>query len=291
MKILVIGDAILDKYIWGAIRRQSPEDASVPIVDFVDQEFRLGGCLNVAANIKSLSKRGNEIFVSSIMSEYTANLLKEKKISYDEIVLKTKEEKKPHERELIKERIVNSQTAKQIIRIDNREKFSEADLQRYKNKCYYYNFVEFDAIVVSDYNKGLIDNAMIKRLEKVECPVFVDTKKKDLSLWKNIKNCYVKINSKEYANSINSATLNNLIVTEGDKGCSYYKLGHLDSFYKTDKTEAADVVGAGDVFLAGFTVRFLESSDIPDAMKFANKAATLSVGKFGTVEVTRNEIR
>ena len=109
MKILVIGDAILDKYIWGAIRRQSPEDATVPVVDFVDQEYRLGGCLNVAANVKSLSKRGVEVFVSSIMSDYTGNLLKEKKISYDEIVLKTKEEKKPHERELIKTRIVNSE--------------------------------------------------------------------------------------------------------------------------------------------------------------------------------------
>lgn len=291
MKILVIGDAILDKYIWGAIRRQSPEDASVPVVDFVDQEYRLGGCLNVAANVKSLSKRGVEVFVSSIMSDYTGNLLKEKKISYDEIVLKTKEEKKPHERELIKTRIVNSETAKQIVRLDNREKFSDSDLQRYKNKCYYYNFIEFDAVVVSDYMKGLIDNEMIKRLEKLQIPVFIDSKRKNLAMWKNIKNCYVKINSKEYASSVSSSELENLIVTEGDKGCSYYKAGHLDSFYKTDKTEDADVVGAGDVFLAAFAVAFLEKRPISECLKFANKAATLSVGKFGTVEVLRNEIR
>jgi bifunctional ADP-heptose synthase (sugar kinase/adenylyltransferase) len=56
MKILVIGDAILDRYIWGSIKRQSPEDSSVPVVDFVDEEYRLGGCLNVAANIKAISK-------------------------------------------------------------------------------------------------------------------------------------------------------------------------------------------------------------------------------------------
>lgn len=291
MKILVIGDAILDKYIWGSIRRQSPEDPSIPIVDFVDQEVRLGGCLNVAANIKTLSKRGNEIFVSSIMSEYTANILKDKKISYDEIVLKTKEEKKPHERELIKTRIVNADSAKQIVRLDNREKFSDADLQRYKNKCYYYNFVEFDAVVVSDYNKGLIQQSMIERLEKLDIPIFVDTKKSDLAIWKKIKNCYVKINSKEYENSINASELDNLIVTEGDKGCSYYKRGLLDSFYKTDAAQAADVVGAGDVYLAGFVVALLERRPIPDCLKFANKAATLSVGKFGTVEVLRNEIR
>ncbi len=291
MKILVIGDAILDRYIWGCIKRQSPEDAAIPVVDFVDEEYRLGGSLNVAANIRSLSKRTFQVFVSSIISDYTASILKDKKISYDDIVLKTKEEKNPHVRELIKTRIVNSINAKQIIRLDNREKFSDADIQRYKNKCYYSNFIEFDAIVVSDYDKGLIDDSVIKRLEKVECPVFVDTKKKNLSLWKNIKNCYVKINSKEFSESSLASELENLIVTNGDQGSSYYKNGLLDSFYKTNEVIEADVVGAGDVYLSAFVVGFLENKDIPECLKFANKVAAVSVTKFGTCEVSRSEIR
>lgn len=290
MKILIIGDAILDRYVWGMIKRQSPEDASVPVVDFVEEEYRLGGCLNVAANIKSLAKRTFQVYVSSIMSEYTANLLRDRKISYDEIVLKTKEEKKPHNRELVKLRIVNSLNAKQIVRLDNREKFSESDIQRYKNKCYYSNFIDFDAVVVSDYEKGLIDSALIKKLEKLDCPVFVDTKKKDLSIWKNIKNCYVKINSKEFENSKRCLTLENLIVTEGEKGSSYYKKGILDSFYKTDKVEEADVVGAGDCYLAAFAIGILEKKEIGECLKFANKAASLSVTKFGTSIVERSEL-
>lgn len=289
-KILVIGDGILDRYIWGAIRRQSPEDPSIPVVDFVDEEYRLGGAYNVAANIKSLSKRTFQTYVSSIMSDYTASLLKERKITYDEIVLKTKEDKNPHVRELIKTRIVDAINAKQIVRLDNREKFSESDIQRYKNKCYYSNFIEFDAIVVSDYDKGLIDEHIINKLEKVECPVFVDTKKKDLGIWKNIKNCYVKINSKEYENSINAHQVDNLIVTLGSNGSSYYKKRLLDSLYKSEKVEDADVVGAGDCYLAGFVIASLEGKEIGDCLKFANKVASLSVSKFGTTIVERNEL-
>lgn len=290
MKILVIGDAILDRYIWGSIKRQSPEDPSIPIVDFVEEEYRLGGCLNVAANIKALSKRKNEVYVSSVLSDYTASILKEKKIFYDEIVLKTKEDKAPHLRELTKTRIVNSLNAKQIVRLDNRERFSESDIQRFKNKCYYHNFIDFDAIVVSDYEKGLIDDSIIKRLHNVDCPVFVDTKKKNLSIWKNIKNCYVKVNSNEFNNSVKAAELPNLIVTEGERGSSYYKDGLLDSFYKTDSVEDADVVGAGDCYLAGFVVAFLDNKDIGESLKFANKVASASVKKFGTTIVERSDL-
>jgi D-beta-D-heptose 7-phosphate kinase/D-beta-D-heptose 1-phosphate adenosyltransferase len=290
MKILVIGDAILDRYVWGLIKRQSPEDSTVPVVDFVDEEYRLGGCLNVAANIKALGKRKTEVYVSSILSDYTASLLKERKIGYDEIVLKTKDDKIPHVRELIKTRIVNSMNAKQIVRLDNKEKFSESDIMRFKNKCYYHNFVGFDAIVVSDYEKGLIDESIINGLLKVHCPVFVDTKKKDLSIWKNIKKCYVKVNKSEYENATKCPDLENLIVTEGGAGSSYFKKGLLDSFYKITSVEDADVVGAGDVFIAGFVVAFLENKEIGECLAFANKVAALSVTKFGTSIVERNEI-
>jgi bifunctional ADP-heptose synthase (sugar kinase/adenylyltransferase) len=218
-------------------------------------------------------------------------MLKDRKISYDEIVLKTKEDKSPHVRGLIKTRIVDSTNAKQILRLDNREKFSDSDIQRYKNKCYYSNFIDFDAIVVSDYNKGLIDNIIIEKLEKVECPVFVDTKKKDLSIWKNIKKCFVKINSKEYENSHASNEVENLIVTNGENGSAYYQRGLLNSLFKTDEVEGADVVGAGDVYLAAFVVASLEGKEIGDCLKFANKAASISVKSFGTTIVERNDLK
>jgi rfaE bifunctional protein kinase chain/domain len=285
------GDSIIDHYLYGIIKRQSPEDPAVPVVDFVEEEYKPGGALNVATNIKTLSKRGATVYVSSIFSDFTTLMLKQKKLFYDEKVLSAKDDKKPHPRELIKTRIVNSETGKQLVRIDNREKFSESDLQRYKNKCYYNKFVEFDAIVVSDYNKGLIDEALIKSLAEVKCPVFVDTKKKDLSIWKNIEKCFIKINSKEFQNSQKAHEVKHLIVTEGDRGSAYYQEGVLDSFYKTDKVEDADVTGAGDVFLSAFVVAYLENEPMDECLRFANKAALISVKKYGTSEVSRNEVQ
>lgn len=290
-KILVIGDGIIDEYVWGIIKRQSPEDSSIPVVDFVEREYKLGGALNVASNIKSLSKKQNEIFVSSVFSDFTSKILKDKGIFYDEPVLKTKIDNKPHERELIKTRIINSENARHLLRIDNREAFSESDLLRYKNKCSYYNFIGFDAIVVSDYNKGLIDSTIMEKLESLTCPIFVDTKKNDLSIWKNIKDCYVKINSKEFNNSKNHKELKNLIVTEGEMGCSVYKFGMPIASYKAIKQDEADVVGAGDCFIAGLVVATMEGKALEESLKFATKVATISVTKFGTSEVFRSEVK
>ena len=165
MKILIIGDAMIDHYVYGVVNRQSPENLNIPIVDYVQEEYRLGGALNVAANLRSLSKKQNEVYVSSIISNFTANLLNGAGMFYDEIVLlQTMQIDKPHERELIKTRIIKSDDFTQLIRIDNRETFSESDLQRYRNKCFYHNFIGFDAIVVSDYNKGTIDDSLIAKL-------------------------------------------------------------------------------------------------------------------------------
>jgi len=281
---------MLDEYIFGTIKRQSPENQNIPIVDYVDKEIRLGGAFNVAANLWSLSKKNGEVFVSSIISDFTANLLKEAGIFYDEIVLDTSYHKKPHERELIKTRIIKSDDATQLLRIDNREKFAAGDLQRYKNKCYYHNFVGFDAIAVSDYCKGVVDDSIIKKLSAVTCPVFVDTKKPDLSIWKNIPNCYIKINSKEFENSKNFEKTKKLIVTQGKKGSSYYENGLLDSRYNTDEVVSEDVTGAGDVFFAEMILSIMEGFPIGETMKRANKAATISCTLFGTSVIDRIEI-
>lgn len=289
-KILVIGDGMLDEYIVGNINRNSPEDENAPIVDVSEKEIRLGGAFNVAANLKSLSKKGTQIFVSSIMSEYTAAILNSKKINYDEIVLKNKHSKIPHEGELLKTRIINGTTGKQIARLDNKLLFDEADIQRYKNKCYYSNFVDFDIIVVSDYNKGIIDSKMIEKLSNTNIPVFIDSKKSDLSIWKNIPRCYVKINSKEFKHSINAKDCEHLIVTKGSEGAEYFHKGLLNSFYKTSKVEDADVVGAGDCFLAGLVVAYSEGNEFDKCLEFANKVAAASVRELGTIEVKRHEI-
>lgn len=290
MKFLVIGDVIIDQYIYGLVNRQSPEDPTVPIVDFVTEEYRLGGAANVAANIKTLSQLKDEVYISSIISNFTANLLKEKKISYDAITLES--EKEPHRRELIKTRICHSEDHKQFLRLDNNLAFSDSDIQRYTNKCYYYNGKEFDAVIISDYKKGLINNFIISKLKDINCPIFIDTKNPDLSIWDELHNCIIKINDKEYKKCISMSKKHRLVVTRGKNGAEL-RQPLLKSIIPFPLSPVeGDVTGAGDVFLAGLVVDYMENGNLlPEAINFANKAARKSVEKFGTTEVKRSEVK
>lgn len=293
VKYLIIGDSIVDRYVYGFISRQSPEDPSIPVVDFVEEEYMLGGCLNVAANIKSLShKFKDDVYVSSVMSDFTANLLKNKGIFYDLLVLNSKA--RPHDREMVKTRIVHSETHKQLLRIDNRLRFSSGDVARYKNKCSFYEGIDFDAIIVSDYNKGLIDDFILQKLKQFKGPIFIDTKKQDLSLWNDLENCFIKLNNHEYEKS-SKITRHPLIVTKGPNGAELHwqkppTRGWITTSFPTEAVEKADVIGAGDSFLAGLVVSYMETQDLHKSVEFANKVASISVKKFGTCEVRRDEV-
>lgn len=289
MKILIIGDGIIDKYTFGNINRMSPEDETVPVVDMSESEYRLGGAYNVAANIKALSP-ASEVFVSTIMSNYTQSQLKSKGIS-------TKELKKSNEMlaltspsngELVKERIVNLKTRKQIVRIDNRQRFTEKEVQNWKI-TFPFILKEYDAIVISDYNKGIVDEFILNLLAHYKGTVFIDSKKHDLSLFSKIENCVVKINAHEAAKASNENKLKNLIVTHGKEGCTLYSKGTLVKNYTTLQVEDnAEVTGAGDVFLSAFAVRYMETYDFDESISFANKAAMISVLCFGTSVVSRD---
>lgn len=298
MKILVIGDLLVDHYIYGLIKRQSPEDPTIPVVDYVEEEYKLGGAGNVACNIKALVRPKDDVYISSVLSRFTASMLKKKKIYYDDIVLdpSLKKSSEPHKRELIKTRIIESESHRQIMRLDNRSRFSEGDIQRYKNKCYFYNAKKFDAVVVSDYNKGLIDEDIIERLahEDLKCPIFIDTKNPDMSRWKHIrhKNVIFKVNQKEW-NAIKVQHPHEMfpfVVTSSEDGARYIK-NNNNHHFPTEPVANGSVIGAGDVFLAALVVKYLETDgDLFGAIVYANKVAKKSVQKFGTCEVKRNEI-
>jgi bifunctional ADP-heptose synthase (sugar kinase/adenylyltransferase) len=151
----------------------------------------------------------------------------------------------PNSDEIIKTRIMNIDTNKQILRIDDKVSF---DREHIENHTLDFSFLcakhSFSAIVVSDYQKGIVNEELIKYLELSKVPVFVDTKKKDLSVFKNIKNCYIKVNSKEFENAQNKELIKHLIKTEGQNGASYYSEGKFVASFKTFEVKSADVVGA-----------------------------------------------
>lgn len=279
MKILVVGDAILDHYIYGSVSRQSPEDITIPVVDVEREEYRLGGCLNVAANIRSISP-GADVSLSSVFSRFTGNILEKKGILSDISCVMDERSAavlKPSPRELVKTRVVRS-NGKHVVRIDNKLRYDDADVELYRS-TFPANLNNYDAIVVSDYNKGLVNGFTLQKLKDYKGEVFVDTKQKDLSPWKNF---IVKINQKEYREAENWHDLKRLIVTMGEDGAF---LSDPGMWFHGEKIESPDVIGAGDVFLAGLVVSYMENKDLHKAINFANTVAAISVKQQGTAEV------
>ena len=177
-----------------------------------------------------------------------------------------------NQEEIIKTRYIDEKYNQQMLRVDD-EPFV---------KPMEYNLPdeEFDALVISDYNKGFLSEQKI--LELVECfdgPVFIDTKKNHLPKL----NAFVKINEHEYKNFKSST--DNLIITRGNKGCEYK--GNL---YPTEKVDTFDAIGAGDTFLSALVYFYLLYGTIEYAIPYANKAATISVSHFGTYVLHEEDV-
>jgi len=205
-------------------------------------------CLNVKANLESM---GCEVRAER-------NLEKIKKI-----------------------RIVDQRSGQQILRVDEEPGITRINTGLFTKKL----LSHFDAMIISDYNKGFIKKGdildIIEPARLLGIPIFVDSKKIDLS---NFEECIIKINEKEHQEITKLPKKYELIVTKGSSGCIW-----KNSTYPTKKVEVHDVCGAGDVFLSSLVVRWLETKDMKRAIMTANACATLSVTKFGTYVLTRRE--
>jgi len=142
----------------------------------------------------------------------------------------------------------------------------------------------YDAIVISDYNKGTVTYELIEELvREVTVPIFVDTKKTDLA---RLAGCYIKINALEKSRATSLPDPKHLIVTHGGNGAVWN-----DWVYAAEIVgDVTDVCGAGDTFLAALTYKFLETNNMPDAVKFANKASSITVQHVGVYAPRLEEI-
>ena len=166
-------------------------------------------------------------------------------------------------------RYINRRTGEQLLRVD-----IDVEAVPYE---FSYDYDEYDAIVISDYNKGFVTDETVKSLRKeFSGPIYMDTKKSNLGDFPGI---YFKINEREEL-ACTSIT-ETVIVTYGALGCSY--MGHL---YPAKAVDVVDVCGAGDVFLAAMVVKHLETDDMDIALDFANEKAALSCQSLGTVCVS-----
>lgn len=174
-----------------------------------------------------------------------------------------------------KTRLIDSRSKQQIVRIDNDVKSTAITFDTIIPDTY-------DAVVVSDYNKGSISYELIEELIAFSIPIFIDTKKTDLE---RMQGAWVKINELEYSKI--KSECSGLIVTRGSKGADavYHEYSS-----NAPKVEVVDVTGAGDTFLAALTYNYLHTKDIKRAMDFANRAAAVTVQHVGCYAPRMEEI-
>jgi len=177
-----------------------------------------------------------------------------------------------------KTRLIDSRYGQQILRIDEDQRSPPIRIKSRIPQTY-------DAVVISDYNKGAVDYKLIREVRRHYVgPVFVDTKKPDLA---KFADCFVKINEREY--QARKTVNNHLIVTLGERGAEYHANGVTQCF-PAHKVEVSDVCGAGDTFLAAVTYKYLSTGDISRSIEFALAAAAVTVQHLGVYAPTLEEI-
>ncbi len=301
--ILVIGDLMVDRYIWGKVKRISPE-APVPVVEVTEENLLLGGAANVAHNVLSL---GGKVFIAGTTGrdetgKVLINKLNETGFNTDGIVL---DEKRPT---TVKTRVIAH--SQQVVRFDREEKtdISSSTLSmiiEYVKSC----LPRIKGIIVSDYCKGLITKKLIKTLLKLAGPrifISVDPKIGHFDYYKGVDLLTPNINEASFASGIDitdEKTLvsagnilmkklqcNSLIITRGDEGMTLFEKGRKISHIPTCAQEVYDVSGAGDTVIAALTLCRAAGAPLKDSAIIANHAAGVVVGKMGTAVATRNDV-
>ncbi len=255
-KVLVIGDGCKDIFQYGKCDRLSPE-APVPIFKPVKAISNGGMAVNVYNNLKGLGVEC-DIFTDSGIT---------------------------------KTRIVDEVSNQMLLRIDENDEIEQIWHQQLENT----DFTQYDAIVISDYNKGFLDINDIEYVAKKHKYVFMDTKKK-IGSWCDKIFC-IKVNNKEYLRNkswLDHMFENNVIITLGDKGAMYSYQKKKISAYLIPINEdhpVRDLSGAGDTFLAALVAKYLENKNMEKAIEFANKCASWVVTQKGVVTVDLNKIK
>lgn len=297
-KILVIGDIILDEYIFGKVDRISPE-APVPVLNILNKEQRLGGAANVAFNCKAM---GCNVEILGITGDDTDGKSLIKELSKRKINVYI--EKYKEFTTLKKTRLISA--SQQILRIDEEKrppKLTDTLFSTFTNKIR-----ESDIIVFSDYGKGLLDELpkLIQKAKVFNKICLVDPKGKDPKKFKNAD--FLTPNSKEIEMLIghysdkNDLTnkvfkimefnnIKNILLTKGKDGMTLFQLQEKSRFdFKAQPSEVFDVTGAGDTVISVLSVLLSINYPLKKACKIANKAGGIVVQKFGTTAITFEEL-
>ncbi len=301
--ILVVGDLMLDRYVWGRVERISPE-APVPVVEVVKETVHLGGAANVAYNLAIL--RARPLLVGVVGSDEAGDRLVEElhrqKISSEGIV------RDEGRATTIKTRIIAHN--QQVCRTDREDKtpLSQGTVDQITS-AYQTLLEQVKGMIISDYAKGALSLALVVDLiqEAREAKKFlaVDPKAGDFSVYRGAS--IVTPNKKEAVRASGVEIVDEasfiqageklleviaaeyLLITRGEEGMTLFD-GKEHSHIPTVAREVFDVSGAGDTVIASLTLAVAAGASIRDAAILANHAAGVAVGKLGTAAATGEEI-
>lgn len=302
-KVLILGDIMLDEYLFGAVNRISPE-APVPVVEINSTKLLLGGSANVAHNIRSL---GDEpILVGTVGDDEAAvklaQLLKEKHISRDFLV------NDESRQTTIKTRIVAH--SQQIVRADRESQHElDTDTEQRVLKRFLSVADGIDAVIISDYGKGVITKSLLERVidDCVARGIFVAVDPKETHFFNYQRVSLITPNHHEagfaYGQRIHSerdllevgnGLLHRLqakaiLITRGPQGMSLFYDGdatHIPTFAR----QVYDVTGAGDTVIATFVAAICAGASMVEAAIISNAAAGYVVGELGTATITKSQL-
>ena len=302
--LLVIGDLMIDEYVWGEVDRISPE-APVQVVAVKNEDYTLGGSGNVVSNLKAL---GASVTVLGVVGEGSNGKLLCNQL--DAIGANTRGIiQEPGRHTTKKTRIIAEH--QQVLRID-RETKKEISSATSKNiiRMAEKAIPEVDAILISDYGKGLITRSMIKRLVQIarahNKPVIADPKGLDFTKYAGVN--LLTPNKKEASLAsgreitdagsladvgktlLDKSGIEKLLITCGKDGMVLFEKDQKLFKISTRAQEIYDVSGAGDTVVAVLGLAVAAGLSVKKAVSLANTAAGIVVGKVGTAAVTLKEL-
>lgn len=303
-KILIVGDVMLDEFVWGTVSRISPE-APVPVVWVNKETVMPGGASNVANNVATL---GGRTIIAGIIGRdqkgkiLTAELQK-KNVDTEGLII---DDERPT---TLKTRVVANR--QQVVRID-RESTQEIS-ERVLRKIIGFissRIKEVDGIIIEDYGKGLITPRLLKKIvpmaRRLKKIITVDPKEEHFSYYHGVTsltpNRYEAQNAvgfkikddaalnkagRDILKKLNSDTV---LITLGEEGMRLFEKGKKPLHIPTIAQEVFDVSGAGDTVISAFTLSLCSGATSTEAAHIANCAAGIVVGKVGIAVVTKEEL-
>jgi D-beta-D-heptose 7-phosphate kinase/D-beta-D-heptose 1-phosphate adenosyltransferase len=304
-KILILGDVMLDEYLWGNVSRISPE-APVPVVEILKETVKLGGAANVALNVQAL---GDQPVLVGLVGEdkngeRIKEILRDYHLSEEGIFMDDDRQT------TIKTRIIAH--SQQVVRAD-RETTDEIPLELSERL---FDFIqnrvkEIDGIIISDYGKGVINGGLLQKVITLakDNNLFIGVDPKETHFMSYKKVSVITPNHHEagfvYGKRIKDdqsleevgwgllerLDVESLLVTRGEKGMSLFEKNRTLTHFPTVAKEVYDVTGAGDTVISAFTCAKAGGASFKEAALLSNHAAGIAVGELGTAQVTKEQLK